>query len=294
MVRRRPGRRPRARRGPWCRRCPPATCCGRSSRRTTRRSRRGVASAGSARTRRLPPCHPGYEATRIALHAVAEHVLKPAREKANGKIGLRYVRGGFGTPFFGDDAQVSVRGRGAARRARWRGDEHPADLARRRSRGARRPRRRRAARRGLPADPLSRSTRPPRAFIGDWFGFAYSVLEELRARATAEQAPSRVQIWPEHFDAALELGAEAAGRPRRLRLLARRRAPPRALPLRRARGPPARPASSGTRTASPAPSCPTPTCSPPTTRARSRSSSSRRGPPRSADPAGATSARPRP
>ena len=53
---------------------------------------------------------PGYAETRIALHAVAEHVLKPAREKANGKIGLRYVRGGFGTPFFGDDAQVSVRG----------------------------------------------------------------------------------------------------------------------------------------------------------------------------------------
>lgn len=47
--------------------------------------------------------------------------------------------------------------------------------------------------------------------FGDWFGFAYSVLEELRARATAAQAPSRVQIWPEHFDAALELGDEDAG-----------------------------------------------------------------------------------
>lgn len=52
----------------------------------------------------------GYAQTRTALHAVAEHVLKPAREQANGKIGLRFVRGGFGTPYFGDDVQVSVTG----------------------------------------------------------------------------------------------------------------------------------------------------------------------------------------
>ena len=37
------------------------------------------------------------------------------------------------------------------------------------------------------------------------------MLEELRALAPASAAPSRVQIWPEHFDAALELGAEDAG-----------------------------------------------------------------------------------
>ena len=151
---------------------------------------------------------PGYEATRIALHAVAEHVLKPAREKANGKIGLRYVRGGFGTPFFGDDVQVSVRGallhvvRGGEATSTpltslAAAAETLGDLA-----GA-------APDGGLPADPLP-IDETAAAFIGDWFGFAYSVLEELRARASAEHAPSRVQIWPEHFDAALEHGAEAA------------------------------------------------------------------------------------
>jgi hypothetical protein len=149
----------------------------------------------------------GYESTRLSLHAVAEHVLKPARERANGKIGLRFVRGGFGTPFFGDDAQVSVRG--TTLRV-IRGGELSStplttlaaaavalgDLAGHSS--------------ALAADPLEIDEAAARV-VGDWFGFSYSVLEELRARSDEKLAPSRVQIWPEHFDAALELGDEPAG-----------------------------------------------------------------------------------
>jgi hypothetical protein len=37
------------------------------------------------------------------------------------------------------------------------------------------------------------------------------VLEELRAEAGELHEPSRVQLWPEHFDLAVELGSEAAG-----------------------------------------------------------------------------------
>ena len=44
----------------------------------------------------------GFAATRVALHALAERVVAPARQAANGKIGLRYTYRGFGTPFFGD------------------------------------------------------------------------------------------------------------------------------------------------------------------------------------------------
>lgn len=149
----------------------------------------------------------GYAQTRAALHAVAEHVVKPAREQCNGKIGLRFVRGGFGTPYFGDDVQVSVTGallhvvRGGevastpltslAGAAQALGDllEPPSQLA---------------------DTPLA-VDESAAAVVGDWFGFAFSVLEELRARAGDEHAPSRVQIWPEHFDAALELGDEGAG-----------------------------------------------------------------------------------
>lgn len=151
---------------------------------------------------------PELEQTRRALHAVAEHVLKPARERANGKIGLRWVRGGFGTPFFGEDAQVSVRGRrlhvvrgesaesfelttlaAAAEALRELAGEAPSEL---------------------PRGPLAVDETAAR-FVSDWFGFAFSVLEEVRARGAASLSPSRVQIWPEHFDAALELGDEDAG-----------------------------------------------------------------------------------
>jgi hypothetical protein len=48
------------------------------------------------------------------------------------------------------------------------------------------------------------------AFLGDWYGFAAAALEELRASAGDDVDPSRVQLWPEHFDLAVELGSEAA------------------------------------------------------------------------------------
>ena len=49
----------------------------------------------------------------------------------------------------------------------------------------------------LPVDPQAA------AFLGDWYGFAYSVLEELRADPESLDA-NRVQLWPEHFDAAFD------------------------------------------------------------------------------------------
>ena len=48
-------------------------------------------------------------------------------------------------------------------------------------------------------------------FLGDWYGFAASVLEQLRAEAGPELEASRAQLWTEHFDLAVELGAKAAG-----------------------------------------------------------------------------------
>jgi hypothetical protein len=133
--------------------------------------------------KRLEPLPPGFAETRLALHRVAEDVMKPAREQANGKFGLRYTRGGFGTPFFGADEQLRVER-----------DELVAVKE-----GA-------ETRTKLDVDPDAS------AALGDWFGFAASVLEELRAEASPELEPSRVQIWPEHFDMALELGPESRGR----------------------------------------------------------------------------------
>jgi hypothetical protein len=40
-------------------------------------------------------------------------------------------------------------------------------------------------------------------FLADWYGFAWSLLEEVRAQPESAD-PSRVQLWPEHFDAAFD------------------------------------------------------------------------------------------
>jgi hypothetical protein len=156
--------------------------------------------------RSLAPPPPTLVATRLALHRVAEQVVSPARRKVNGKIGLRYTRGGFGTPFFGEDVQVRVDGArlvveraGTGREAEITTlaaaaellgpDALPDDVE--------------LDGRSLAVDPVAA------AFLGDWYGFAASVLEELRSEAAAEADPARVQLWPEHFDLSVELGAQA-------------------------------------------------------------------------------------
>jgi hypothetical protein len=146
--------------------------------------------------------------TRVALHRLAEHVLSPARANANGKIGLRFTRGGFGTPFFAGDVQLRVAGgelivqRGELERSA------PittlADMA---------------AHVGpeLLPPPVTDTEQlaigaEASLFLGEWFGFGASILEELRAGASEELEPSRVQLWPEHFDLSVELGADHDGR----------------------------------------------------------------------------------
>ncbi|MEA3019477.1 MAG: hypothetical protein QOI47_1001 [Actinomycetota bacterium] len=106
--------------------------------------------------RRLPDALPAdLVAERTRLHAVAVD-MSEARKAVNGKIGLRYVRGGFGTPFFGD------------------GQQRRADAG----------------------------------FLGVWFGFCASALDA--ARLVWSAFDTRVQIWPEHFDASIDAGERRA------------------------------------------------------------------------------------
>jgi hypothetical protein len=132
--------------------------------------------------RRLAPLPAAYAQTRDALHEIAERVVSPARERANGKIGLRYTRGGFGTPFFADGEQVRVEG---------------AQLVRVRPQGEQR-------------EPLD-VDRASASALADVFGFATNVLETLRAELPAAARPGRVQLWPEHFDVGLDLVRPASG-----------------------------------------------------------------------------------
>jgi hypothetical protein len=133
--------------------------------------------------RRLAPLPPAYAATRDALHEVAEQTVSPARAQANGKIGLRYTRGGFGTPFFGDGEQVRVEG---------------ADLVRVAAGGA-------EQRAPLGVDSESA------AALADVYGFGTNVLETLRAGLPASSRAGRVQLWPEHFDVGLDLHRSRSG-----------------------------------------------------------------------------------
>ena len=49
------------------------------------------------------------------------------------------------------------------------------------------------------------------ADLARWYAFVTRVLETLRAEAAEADDASPVRIWPEHFDAAIDLGAEAEG-----------------------------------------------------------------------------------
>ena len=59
---------------------------------------------------RVGQAPPAYNDTRLAFHRLAVYVISPARQRANGKMALRWTLGGIGTPFFGADEQVRIRG----------------------------------------------------------------------------------------------------------------------------------------------------------------------------------------
>ncbi len=164
--------------------------------------------------KRLETLPPRYSETRESLHQVAFFALAPKRHSVNGKIGLRYTHHGFGTPFFGADEQARVQdgllvhqigdevrtsGITTVRAAcdtlgipyveEWFPDLHDplTPIG--------------------PDAPLAVDLAAAGA-LGNWFGFATSVLEELR-HDDGVVDPSRVQLWCEHFDSAMEIGSAA-------------------------------------------------------------------------------------
>ena len=159
-----------------------------------------------------------YASSVAALGQLAFFVIAPARFAAQEKLGLRYTHAGFGTPFFGSDRQIRVEGnslvvqedaaatgeeittlRRAARQvgieyqAKWGPDWHDPPA---------------------PTDPDAPLMIDPESarICSDIVGFGFSVLEQIRIEAHDDEKPSRVQLWPEHFDAAVEIGAEDLSR----------------------------------------------------------------------------------
>lgn len=154
-----------------------------------------------------------FTTTRGSFHALAEHVLAAFRHRIDGRIGLVVTGDGFGTPTVGDgrsarvtrDSVVVVSG----------GSERPVPITTLREAATAC-----GIEPGAPADvytpttplepdaPLPVDARAAAALLG-WFSFAWQVLDDL-LRA-ADESGAAITLWPEHFDAATELGDEARG-----------------------------------------------------------------------------------
>ncbi len=163
-----------------------------------------------------PQASPALQSTREALHALAEHVLSPARYAVTGRIGLRAAPGGIETPPFGPGtrvvgvdgvelvvAEAGPEGEGVFRRSRITTLRAAAEFV--------------GVTPGAPAD-LYKPTTPlsldaplvldeaAARLLTDWFMLGDAALGEFAA-AYAGDEPTSAQLWPEHFDLAITAAA---------------------------------------------------------------------------------------
>jgi len=159
---------------------------------------------------------PDFVESRDALHQIAFYALSPARYKAVGRMGLRATPGGFGAPEFnGMMARVQgttlivESGENIASQTvstvRNAAQFFGVDYEREWFSDFRDPL--------PPVDPDQELVvgDPGARVLAEWFGFGFDVLEKLRAQAVASDDASEVQLWPEHFDPAIEMGDQDAG-----------------------------------------------------------------------------------
>ncbi|MEY2399592.1 MAG: hypothetical protein QOJ00_2766 [Actinomycetota bacterium] len=151
-----------------------------------------------------------YVTTRLALHAVAEHILGAASYAAIGRIGLRSNESGFATqqllgrtftvsgPFI-TDGERSLLLTGSTLRgvAEWAGITPGAPAAV-----------------YTPSTPLDLDTpldidADCAVMVGEWFAAMQPLLSAL-VEDVADASP--LQLWPEHFDLATDFGDDARGR----------------------------------------------------------------------------------
>ena len=156
-----------------------------------------------------------YVATRTSWHTLAERVLAPARHHATGRIGLCPTPGGFATPPFttpeapgrtlsvvGNEL-VNATDHGSLRHtvvtlgdaAAFAGVDPRSDT------GVYTPTTSGETTAVLPIDPHAAGV------LADWFEFGHLVLTGWSATHPTT-GPSLIQLWPEHFDLALDLGPE--------------------------------------------------------------------------------------
>ena len=165
--------------------------------------------------RGLPSLPSDYASALFDFHRLAYSVVAETRYQCNGKFGLRYVRGGFGTPFFGNDVQVRVTGDRLVVQQAGQARAAPITTLREAGEFVGAAPGTTAAEHDSPE--LGDIDRPlnTRADVGDflgaWFGLATAALEDLRFSPGVVD-PERVQLWPGHFDPAIAAGDAESGR----------------------------------------------------------------------------------
>lgn len=152
-----------------------------------------------------------FLATRRSWHTLAERVLAPARHRDSGHIGLRAAPGGFATPSFGAGRVLAVNGTELVITEGGTTTRHPITTLRSAADTV-----------GIEPDAetgVYTATTPsdPDAVLSvdaasatrlcDWINFGAELLGHWR-RTHAHDTPTEIQLWPEHFDLALDLGAE--------------------------------------------------------------------------------------
>jgi hypothetical protein len=162
----------------------------------------------------LPPVPDGYPEAREGYHRLAFAIVAEARRLANTKFGLRYTRGGFGTPFYGDDEQVRVE---YGTLVHQKGDHvETAPITTLRAAAdfiGIEPGTAAAEHDSPPLGDIDEdlgATRATGEFLGAWYGFAWTALEELRLTDGAVDV-ERTQLWPGHFDPGAALGNATTG-----------------------------------------------------------------------------------
>jgi hypothetical protein len=156
----------------------------------------------------LKPLPESFERTRVALHRVAEQIVAPARKPDN-EIALQATPGGYGTPEF--------EWEGATHQVRVEGTELVHTIG--------------SDERRAPLSSLAEATGPVSELVPDppreteplevdpasaqalaeWYALGNEALEGLRGEAPPVDAATAPTLWPEHFDIAIESGAEAKG-----------------------------------------------------------------------------------
>ena len=161
----------------------------------------------------LPELPPEFAATRDALHAVAEQVVAAAYWQATTHIGLRPTPRGFGSPVFGDRERVRVDATAVVHERAGASRRHELTTLQAASAFVEVPL-------GAPTAYAPATTYPPNAplavdrdaalALADWYALAAALLNDLRV-AHPDAPATELQLWPEHFDLACELGEAATG-----------------------------------------------------------------------------------